>query len=101
MYEYRVQSRVFTGTRRSLDHEGKITSAEFAEKAARALPVGASVTAYYDPADPSRSLLTPGVPRGGVLGVVFGVLLIAAGLFPFVLAWRIRVYRANRRQRAL
>lgn len=101
-YAFEVDGRPYEGSRRSLDDEGKVLSREHATKAAARLPVGAAVTAYYDPRDPAQSLLERGVPVGGVLGSLFGLMLICAGITPFVLGLRIRSHLAKRggRQKA-
>lgn len=98
-YAFEVGGRAYAGSRRSLDDEGKVLSEAHATKAAARLPVGATVTAHYDPRDPARSLLERGVPVGGVLGSLFGLVLICAGITPFVLGLRIRAHLAKRRGR--
>ena len=40
-------------------------------------PVGQTVTVYYDPGDPSRAVLDPGVPLNSMLGLLFGLAWIA------------------------
>ena len=40
-------------------------------------PVGQTVTAYYDPGDPSRAVLDPGVSLNSMLGLLFGPAWIA------------------------
>lgn len=98
-YAFEVDGRPYAGSRRSLDDEGKVLSEAHATKAAARLPVGAAVTAYYDPSDPAKSLLERGVPVGGVLGSLFGLILIGAGITPIVLGLRIRSHLAKRRGR--
>ena len=98
-YVYSVDGRTHTGARISLDHEGKIFSAENAQKIADRLPVGLRVAAHYDLARPERSLLEAGIPFGGVLGCAFGSLLIFAGITLVVLGVRIRSHLARRNAR--
>ncbi|MEP7282206.1 MAG: DUF3592 domain-containing protein [Rubrivivax sp.] len=90
-YAFEVAGKAYVGGRRSLDWEGKVLSAASAEKLAQRSPAGSEVTAYYDPADPTRSLLEPGVPIDGALGAVLGLLLIAGGLALLLLVVRMRV----------
>lgn len=74
-YEFSVDGRIFTGTRQSLDDVGVIKSEALSRRESDALPAGNSVRVFYDPGNPARSLLVPGVPTGGVIGAVLGLLL--------------------------
>ena len=78
-YAFDVDGRRYEGTRRSLDAEGKVITETSARRVIDALPVGARVSAHYDPANPARSLLEPGVPISPIIATVFGGLLIGAG----------------------
>jgi hypothetical protein len=60
-YGLSLMGRMHSGTRPSLDDVGIIKSAEVAQGEADALPAGRSVQIFYDPKDPSKSLLKPGV----------------------------------------
>ncbi len=80
-YGFEANGRRYTGERQSLDSEGKILLSQSAEKLAGRFPVGSTVTAHYDAANPSRSLLEPGVPVGGVLGMLLGAAAIVGGLY--------------------
>ena len=93
-YVFGVAGKAYTGARRSLDWEGKVLSSESALKQAQRLPAGSLVTAYYNPADPRRSMLEPGVPVDAVLGSAFAVLLIAAGAALLLLIGRTWLGRA-------
>lgn len=79
-YEFSLMGRTYSGTRQSLDDVGIIKSVEVAQREADALPAGRSVQIFYDPKDPSKSLLKPGVPVSGLPGSLFGALLVAGGL---------------------
>ncbi len=80
-YAYDVGGKRYTGERQSLDAEGKIYLPEGAERLAGNFPVGAPVTAHYDAANPARSLLEPGVPVGGMLGMLLGATALGFGLY--------------------
>ncbi len=79
-YAFAVGGRRYTGGRRSLDAEGKILMEANADRLVKRLPVGSAVTVYYDAANPSRSLLEPGVPVGPVLGMLIALGLMGGGL---------------------
>lgn len=96
-YEFTVMGRTYSGTRQSLDDVGIIKSAEVAQREADALPVGRPVQIFYDPNDPGRSLLKPGIPVSGVLGSLFGMLLVAAGLALVAIGLHLRSYHVRRR----
>ncbi|WP_306224765.1 DUF3592 domain-containing protein [Bosea beijingensis] len=79
-YSFSVRGRNYQGNRVSL---GNI-SGPFADEALKRYPVGATVTVYYDPADPDSNVLERGAPKGivkGCGGVIafFGV--IGAGIY--------------------
>jgi len=85
-YSYTVAGKSYLG--------GRISSSEVYKKnlasangVLRNYPVGRRVTVYYDPADPSSSLLVPGVPRnlylllgGAVLCLLLGVAVAVSAL---------------------
>lgn len=96
-YEFSLKGRTYSGTRQSLDDVGIIKSAELAQREADALPAGRPVQIFYDPNDPGRSLLQPGVPVSGVIGSLFGVLLVAAGLALVAIGLYLRSHHARRR----
>lgn len=96
-YEFSVMGRTYSGTRQSLDDVGIIKSAEVAQREADALPAGRPVQIFYDPNDPSKSLLTPGVPISGVIGSFFGVLLVATGLALVAVGLYLRSHHVRRR----
>ena len=98
-YVYAVQNNVYTGSRRSLADEGVLRGQEYAEREAAAMRVGTKVSVYYNPADPSRSLLIQGVPGAGVIGVIIGVVLIAGGLALVAIALYLRAHHAKRREK--
>jgi hypothetical protein len=96
-YEFSLMGQPYAGTRQSLDDVGTIKSAELAQREVAALPAGRPVQVFYDPNDPSKSLLKPGVPISGLLGSLFGTLLVAAGLALFAVGLHLRMYHVKRR----
>jgi hypothetical protein len=81
-----------------LDDVGIIKTEEQSRREAGALPAGSSVRVFYDPGDPARSLLTTGVPIGGVISSVFGLFLIAGGSALVAVGLHLRSHRAKRRK---
>jgi hypothetical protein len=86
-YRYSVGPQAFTGTSLALE-ELEVSSEEHARKhAARYVP-GSPVTVYYDPQNPGRAVLEPGVRAVSwalpVVGVVF---LIATGALALFVRW--------------
>lgn len=63
-YSFSVRGRNYQGNRVSL---GNI-SGPFADEALKRYPVGATVTVYYDPADPDSNVLERDAPKGIVKG---------------------------------
>lgn len=79
-YSFSVRGRNYQGNRVSLGN----VSGPFADEALKRYPVGATVTVYYDPADPDSNVLERDAPKGivkGCGGVIafFGV--IGAGIY--------------------
>ncbi len=98
-YAFTVWGRTYSGTRQSLDDVGIIKSEEVAQREAESLPVGRPVPIFYDPRDPSRSLLKPGVPVSGVLGSLFGAMLVATGMALVAIGLHLHSYHARRRRK--
>lgn len=84
-YTYTVHGKSYTGTTLGVDQVEVSSERQAREHAARYVP-GAPVTVYYDPENPSRALLEPGVHSTSWLfpavGVVF--LVVATALYAFV-----------------
>jgi hypothetical protein len=97
-YEFTVDGQTFSGARQSLDDVGIVKSEEVAQREVRLLPAGGVVRVFYDPANPTRSLLTPGVPISGVISVVFGLVLTAAGAALVATGLYLRSHHAKRRK---
>jgi ABC-type antimicrobial peptide transport system permease subunit len=98
-YEFAVAGKTFVGTRQSLDDVGIIKSEELAASEAGGMPPGSTVRVSYDADDPTRSMLTPGVPTSSVIGSAIGLLLIAGGVGLTIAGFHLRSRHAKRRAR--
>lgn len=74
-YSFAVKGVTYQGTRVSL---GNI-SGKYAEEALARYPAGASVTVFYDPADPGDCVLEREAPKGAVKGCGLALLMLALG----------------------
>ncbi|MET0336103.1 MAG: DUF3592 domain-containing protein [Rhizobacter sp.] len=99
-YAFDIEGRRYTGTRRSLDDEGKVSTPESAQMQVAAYPVGRVLTVWYDPQDPKRSLTAPGLPLGAVMMASFGLCLLAFGCLPVLYVLRKR-HAAAKQARAI
>jgi hypothetical protein len=72
--------------------ENSYSSSRKAENIASGYPVGKEVTVYYDPEDPARSVLEPGVSGGSYILLGIGVLFALIGLItmPLIVIFRQR-----------
>ena len=80
-YRYEVNGQIYNGQRvRTSDGEYKIRDG--AKQAIRGLIAGQRITVYYDPHDPSESVLEPGAgyQEYTLLGVPVILLVMGAGL---------------------
>ncbi len=59
---------------------------------ARRYPVGQTITVYYDPGDPSRAVLDPGVSLNSMLSLLFGLAWIAIMTFAMYVISRFFVH---------
>ena len=78
-YRYEVEGRSYVGKRLYFD-EMAWSSRSSAARLAHKHPPGATVTVRYDPDDPARALLEPGLSGAGNYGVL-GCALVLVGLF--------------------
>ena len=84
VYAYTVADQTFGGSRIKFGE-----NSYGSERPARAIvdryPAGTRVAVYYDPADPERSVLEPGVSGGSylVLGIGLLFVLLAVAALPF------------------
>lgn len=51
-------------------------------------PAGSKVLVYYDPNNPSNSVLEPGATWSSFVGVIAGIVFLAIGIFGFVISLR-------------
>lgn len=98
-YEFAVDGRTYFGTRQGLDDVGVIKIQESAEREAAAMPVGSAIRVFYDPSNPAKSLLIPGVGVASVIGSVIGLVLISGGLALAAICVYLRSHHAKRRAR--
>jgi hypothetical protein len=77
-YTYEVNGRSYRGDRLT-PGDGSFRDLRSAQSALRGLDSGRPVTVYYDPADPTRSVLRPPSPARQVLLLALPLLMAAAG----------------------
>ena len=85
-YGYEVNGFSYTGTRYSLGGGNRASklyqdSGEAREAANEAYPRGSAVDVYYDPANPSSTVLSPGVNLGTLWPLLIGIPFLAAGVY--------------------
>ena len=78
-YRYEVAGRSYVGKRLYFDEMAWASRSTAARLAGKYSP-GATVTVRYDPHDPARALLEPGLSGAGNYGVL-GCALVVIGLF--------------------
>ncbi len=88
-YTYSVADEVHQGTRiafADLNHTGETATNAFL----KTHPAGKSIRVYYDPKMPASALLEPGVRVMVITHLIFGCLILAAGVaMVFIFgAWR-------------
>jgi len=79
-YKYLVDGQEFQGNRRTFTNV-RTSSVRNTEKILERYPLGSSVDVFYDPDDPSSSVLEPGVGAGTYI-----LLAVAIGFFIFGIA---------------
>jgi hypothetical protein len=79
-YRYSVSGREYQGMRRTFS-DVRTSSRSRTEKILERYPPGGSVTVYYDPEDPSASVLEPGV---GAMSYILLLLVLAFLVFGVV-----------------
>jgi hypothetical protein len=80
-YEYTVNGRQYVGTQ--VNAVG-FASHRAARRAAARYPEGQVVDVWYQPSDPSRAVLEPGVTAGGVIWAVVSVALLGLSILALV-----------------
>jgi len=81
-YEFSANGRSYQGAETAVGSSAASTSSDatWARRETERFPVGREVTVHYDPADPRRAVLEPGVPQLLPL-VAVGMVLLVAGLY--------------------
>jgi hypothetical protein len=79
-YKYLVDGQEFQGNRRTFSNV-RTSSVRNTEKILERYPLGSSVDVFYDPDDPSSSVLEPGVGAGTYI-----LLAVPIGIFVFGIA---------------
>ena len=82
LYRYEVNGRYYTGSRKCFGWRKRTSFRE--EKASAEYYAGTPVVVRYDPADPSRAILEPGVNLSLAVEMVIGVVLAGAGVWAIV-----------------
>ncbi len=85
-YEYEVEGQTYTSTR-----VNAVDIPPYPEELVEGYSKGSSVTVYYHPRHPSRSLLEPGFVWSLKMFNVFSFLSLAAGVYLIVLGIKERV----------
>ncbi len=83
-YAFEVRGRTYESERISIGAATGTESSEAqdARRVVERYPLGAEVDVWFDPRDPGRSVLVPGIPRAEiVVAVVAGVALVGIGMF--------------------
>ena len=78
-YQYEIDGRVLSGTRITMD-ESQFESRPWAEDRLRRYPLSATVRVSYDPGDPSRAVLQPGISTEHMQGLGAGLLFLVVGV---------------------
>ncbi len=82
VYTYEVDGAIYEGNQLDLRGSTYLSNREDAEQLLAPYPIGASVMPYFDPADPSRTVLDRGLPGAiwGFVGVGSVLVLLSLGL---------------------
>ena len=86
-YSYSVGGQLFTGNRIAFGLTGMSASYHFAHFYVQRYRVGLPVTVYYDPKQPSTSVLEPGVSKRAFIPMAFGLGFAVFGGWFVLLAW--------------
>jgi hypothetical protein len=94
-YEYRVEGQSYRSDRFSLGSGSTASRSYDTSRAARragqeAYPPGSEITVYYDPADPTSTVLKPGANFGTYVPLTMGLLFLPSGLLFLKVFHRIR-----------
>jgi hypothetical protein len=87
-YRYTVDGKAFEGDRIDLNDLATSNPAP-AQDALRAFSAGSSVDVFYEPKEPSRSVLRPGISGASAILPSVGVVLVVLGLSMFGIVWKV------------
>ena len=85
-YNYQVGDSSYVGSTLSFEKQDSFRPAS-AEKILKPFPSGASCKVYYDPKEPSKSVLIKGGRSGNTINLVVGLLMLVGGLVIAVDCW--------------
>ncbi len=83
-YAFEARGRTYESERISIGEASGLESsdAQDARRIVDRYPSGAEVDVWFDPRDPGRSVLVPGIPRAEiVVAVAIGIALVGIGMF--------------------
>lgn len=87
-YRYTVDGKTFEGDRTDLNDLSTSDPAP-AQSLLQQFPAGATVDVFYDPQNPSQSLLKPGISGASAIYPAVGLLLVVLGLSMFGIVWKV------------
>jgi hypothetical protein len=87
-YSYQVNGKNYIGRRYRYDGKQSFSESASAERMVREHPVGSEIQVYYNPADPSDSVLSQRLEGGDI-----GIFLIILPFCLFVLYWTVEFAR--------
>ena len=76
VYDYHVGGVAYRSNR--YDYAGR--NSHYFRDLYLTLSVGDDVSVWYDPSEPTRAVLVPGIERGNVLRILFGLAFLYLGL---------------------
>ena len=85
-YRYRVGDSPYIGNLLSFEKQDSFRPAT-AEEILKPYPSGAKCKVYYDPDDPSKSVLIKGIRSGNTINLVVGLLMILGGVVMAIDCW--------------
>ena len=89
-YKYSVSNRAFTGERICFGLDGMFAGYKFAQRYTQRYPVGSPVAVYYDPEQPSQSVLEPGITKRAFIPMAFGLGFAIFGGWFALTSWLFR-----------
>ncbi|HEY5706791.1 MAG TPA: DUF3592 domain-containing protein [Terrimicrobiaceae bacterium] len=89
-YKYSVSDRSFAGERICFGLDRMFAGYKFAQRYTQRYPVGSPVAVYYDPDQPSQSVLEPGITKRAFIPMAFGLGFAIFGGWFALLSWLFR-----------